>query len=249
MLSSHGHYCIEHGKHSDAHALTHAHTHDARKHVNVYGNIPVNVHPSRTWHPPIQASSGRFLEEEELSLFHAKSKSRSEPQRSAAAAAAADEFESVKNDDDDDDEDAKGVDHWGPDLLPYLEHIVELLGIDKNGIEICLAMIYLDRACTVETPRSNGVPSCPFCAPRTVHRLSLAALLVALGAVRGAPQQQRCCDGDAAFARLSQSLGMPLFQLQQMLDWMRGALGDEGLYMMLDKMKQCSRSWEFFLSA
>jgi len=53
-------------------------------------------------------------------------------------------------------------------------------------------MIYLDCACTVETPRSNGVPSCPFCAPRMVHRLSLAALLVALRAVRGAAMRRRC---------------------------------------------------------
>jgi len=31
---------------------------------------------------------------------------------------------------------------------------------------------------------------------------------------------------------------MPLFQLQQMLDWMWSALGDKGLYVTLDEMKQ-----------
>ena len=235
ILSSHSHYYIEHGKHQHRHHPQHSNTnsnvHDAQK--NVYGNIPVNVHPSRTWHPPIQASSGRFLEEEELSLFHAKSGPRSEEQQSAE-----DEYEDTTN---------KGVDHWGPDLLPYLEHIVDLLGIDKNGIEICLAMIYLDRACTVERPRSNGVPSCPFCSPRTVHRLSLAALLVSMEAVRGEPHQHHP-EGDY-LARLSQSLGIPLFQLQQMVDWMRGALGDEGLYVTLEEMKKWSRSWESIFSA
>jgi len=29
---------------------------------------------------------------------------------------------------------------------------------------------------------------------------------------------------------------MPLFQFQQMLDWIRGALGDEGLYVTLNEM-------------
>lgn len=200
----------------------------------MYGNIPVNVHPSRTWHPPIQASSGRFLEEEELSLFHAK-KSRSQ----SSSVCKVDELE---------EEDTKGASHWGPELLPYLVHIVDLLGIDKDGIEICLAMIYLDRACSVETPRSNGVPSCPFCSPRTVHRLSLAALLVSMEAVRGQPQQFHTTTDDY-MTRLSQSLGIPLFQLQQMVDWMRAALGDEGLFVTLEEMKRWSRSCESIFSS
>jgi len=80
-----------------------------------------------------------------------------------------------------------------------------------------------------------------------VHYLSLAALLVALRAVRGALQQR--CGKDVALTLLSQSLGMPLFQLQQMLDWMWGALSDKGLYVMLNEMKQWSHSWESILSA
>jgi len=86
---------------------------------------------------------------------------------------------------------ADGSGYWGPDLLPYLEHIAEILhmgnsngndnGNDKSSseVEFLLAMIYLDRACSLETPRSNGVPPCPFCGPRTVQRLGLAALVVA----------------------------------------------------------------------
>jgi len=228
ILSSPDHYYIEHQK---QHPHMDRSVHHAQQ--NMYGNIPVNVHPSRTWHPPIQASSGRFLEEEELSLFHAK-----KPRSQSLSVSKVDEFE---------EEDTKGVNHWGPDLFPYLLHIADLLGIDEDGVEICLAMIYLDRACSVETPRSNGVPSCPFCSPRTVHRLSLAALLVSMEAVRGEPQQFHIKEDDY-MTRLSQSLGIPLFQLQQMVDWMRAAQGDEGLYVTLEEMKRWSRSWESILS-
>lgn len=185
-----------------------------------YGDLPVNVHPSRTWQPPIKPSSGRLFEEEDLSLFHAKKP------RSLSASS--------------DDEETRGVSHWGPDLLPYMEHIVDLVGIEKNGVEIILAMIYMDRACSVETRRGNGVPSCPFCSPRTVHRLSLAALLVSIEAVRG---QHEMNEHDY-FTRLSQSLGISMLQLQQMVDWMRAALGDDGVSVTLDEMNRWSRTWE-----
>ena len=205
--------------------------HDSQQ--NMYGNLPVNVHPSRAWQPPIQASSGRFLEEEELSLFHAKiPRSRCSP----------------PSDLDEIGEDMRGVRYWGPDLLPYLEHIVDLLGVDKNGVEISLAMIYLDRACSVETPRSNGVPSCPFCSPRTVHRLSLSALMISIQAVRGEPQHLGMTE-DEYYTRLSLSLGIPLLQLQQMVEWMRAALGDDGLYVTLEEMRTWSRSLEAIFSS
>jgi len=209
---------------------------------SLYGNLPVNVHPSRTWQPPIEASSGRSLEEEELTLFHAK-------------------MPRTISDDTDahDAEPTEGAHRlWGPDLLPYLKHIAETLEMDldgtksetnsetnnNNGIELFLAMIYLDRACSVETPRRNGVPACPFCQPRTVHRLGLAALVVASRAVRPNPH-----DWESKVARLSESLGIPRLQLQQMVDWMVAALGDDGLFVGLEEMKAWSRTWESFVES
>ncbi|VEU42585.1 unnamed protein product [Pseudo-nitzschia multistriata] len=231
ILSYPSHHYIEHQNHHPEH--------DAQQSKYVYGNIPVNVHPSRTWNPPIQASSGRFLEEEELSLFHAKT-SRSET---------ASQSDSRPNEINDETE---GASHWGPELLPYLEHISEMLDIEADGVEVCLAMIYLDRACSVETLRSNGVPPCPFCAPRTVHRLGLAALLVAVQAVRGDPHEMQHPSEqqpNPRFRRLSQSLGIPDHQLEEMVHWMQAALGDEGMYVTFDEMKRWSQSWESIFSS
>lgn len=224
--SSQSHQYIEDQK-QQLHSNTNVH--DSQQ--NKYGNLPVNVHPSRAWQPPIQALSGRLLEEEELSLFHAKI-----PRSQSSSSSDLDEI----------GEDM--VRYWGPDLLPYLEHIVDLLGMDKNGVEISLAMIYMDRACSVETPRSNGVPSCPFCSPRTVHRLSLSALMISIQAVRGEPQHLGMTE-DEYYTRLSLSLGIPLLQLQQMVEWMRAALGDDGLYVTLEEMRTWSRSLEAIFSS
>jgi hypothetical protein len=179
------------------------------------GSHPVNVHPSRPWHPPIQVGDSEV--QTELTLFHAKSP-RAQKQHK---------------------EQRRGPARWGPELQPYLEHIVDLLGISQqgsDGVEIPLAMIYLDRACSVETPRSSGIPSCPFCTPRTVHRLSLVALLVASQAAHGGEM-------DDYFERIS-SLGIPKAQLQQMVDWMKGALGDPGLLVTVKQMKDWSQTWD-----
>jgi hypothetical protein len=179
-----------------------------------YGSHPVNVHPSRSWHPPIREAQP---EEEELTLFHAKA-----PRGSSSSQK----------------KQRRGVARWGPELLPYLEHVVDLLGIHTDGaVEIPLAMIYLDRACSVETPRSNGVPPCPFCTPRTVHRLSVVALLLATQAVHG---DESMSDH---YEKLQESLGISSAQLRQMVDWMRGALGNAGLYVNVGQMKDWSQTW------
>jgi len=171
------------------------------------GSLPVNVHPSRTWRPPIQPNSGRSLEEEELTLFHAKK--------------------------------ATAAQSWGPDLLPYLKHITQVLEM-KDNLELVLAMVYLDRACSLETPRSNGIAHLPFLQPRTVHRLGLAALVVAKSAMNG--------NSPSIISELSESLGIPTSQLQLMVEWMVGALGDEGLYVGLEELKARAKTWESFLS-
>lgn len=156
--------------------------------------------------------------------------------------------------------------------MPYLEHIADLLGIDvatndddddtgqqhqrKHGVEIVLAMIYLDRACSVETPRSHGVPPCPFCTPRTVHRLSLAAMVLSSAAVRASPSQRPAAanhgesdEQQQLLSKLSLSLGIPPAQLQHMVEWMKAALGDEGMYVTPEEMRSWSRSWEAFFSS
>ena len=178
-------------------------------------NIPVNINPSRPWNPPIPEYSND-LGVEELTIFHAKTPRETESPS---------------------DELRRGVARWGPELLPYLEHVVKMLGISSKGVEIPLAMIYLDRACSVETIRSNGSPPCPFCMPRTVHRLSLIALLLA---TQAAGSQEKTMDEH--FQDL-ESLGIPVNQLEQMVDWMRSALGDDGLFVTVGQMRVWSQNW------
>lgn len=180
-----------------------------------FGRQPININPTRSWHPPIQESSQQQNEEDELTIFHAKTPRPSE-----------------------DDEVRRGVARWGPELLPYLEHVVKLLGISANGVEIALAMIYLDRACSLETVRTSGCPPCPFCMPRTVHRLSLVALLLATQAIQGDTKTI------SEYIQDLESLGIPSQQLEQMADWMRYALGDEGLFVTVGQMKVWSQTWD-----
>ena len=81
------------------------------------------------------------------------------------------------------------------------------------------------------------MPSCPFCTPRTVHRLSLVALILAKEAISGDQ------DLEHYYGKLK-SLGIPLSQLQPMVDWMRGALGDPGLLVTVTQMKDWSTTWD-----
>jgi len=227
-----------------------------------YGSHPVNVHPSRTWQPPIEATSGRSFEEEELTLFHAKKPRSTSLSRSEGA-----EYETSTNDNyittaidnitatTGAEREAADAQSWGPDLLPYLKHITELLDIDsdadssqkENGIELFLAMVYLDRACSVETPRSNGVRPCPFCEPRTIHRLGLAAMVVAKKATSVGNHYYGEEPEHFWIQKLSSSLGMPQEQLQQMVEWMIAALGDDGLYVNQDELRTWSGICESFL--
>jgi hypothetical protein len=133
----------------------------------------------------------------------------------------------------------RGAARWGPDLLTYLRHLAEIMGLseDESSLEFAMAMIYMDRACSVETTRSNGMLPCPFCTPRTVHRLCLTAMLVATQAVRGTSLEEY-------YPGRLESLGIPLPQLQQMVDWMTGSLGDLGFFLTPGQMAEWRRMWE-----
>jgi hypothetical protein len=199
-----------------------------------YGDLPVNVHPSRTWQPPIPSTKpinidGHDNQNEDLTIFHAKT-----PYQSSSLSSSSTNKTLTP----------RGVTYWGPDLLDYLHYIVDFLGVSSNGIEIPLAMIYMDRACSVETPRSNGILACPFCTPRTVHRLSLVALVLAVATTSSMEQLQV----ENLLQQFPNLLDIPEDELIQMVDWMRGALGDLGLMVTVDQMKQWSLYWESIFS-
>lgn len=209
--------------------------HDA-SYSDPYGDLPVNVHPSRAWQPPIPATKAITEEDDdELTVFHAKTPYRRDDAKTSSA--------------------PRGVSHWGPDLQDMLQNVVSKLQLTEERVEIPLAMIYLDRACSVETQRSNNVVACPFCTPRTVHRLSLAALWMAMEAVHGIAGAQQM--KDALFSdssetdgsvSLSSMMDLSEEELQLMVGWMRAALGDNGLMVTVDQMKSWSYFWESIFS-
>jgi hypothetical protein len=106
------------------------------------------------------------------------------------------------------------------------------------SLELALAMIYMDRACSVETPRSNGLAACPFCTPRTVHRLTLTSVLVAIESTRGNDASEKL------YPKVSASLGIPEDQLRHMVDWMLGSLGDPGFFVDSFQMQEFTETWE-----
>lgn len=146
---------------------------------------------------------------------------------------------------------ATGAARWGPDLEKFLLRLMDVLRDDKDDdddgstrtvvvdadLERTLAMIYLDRACSVESPRSVVHPL-PFCTPRTVHRLALTAVLLAAGAVRGVS------DLSGMYAAVEAAFGISAAQSRSMVEWMRAALGDAGIFVTPDELREWKRLWE-----
>jgi hypothetical protein len=172
----------------------------------------------------------------------------------------------------------RGALRWGPDLEAYLEHLVvdvfALKDAETRSLALSLAMMYMDRATSVETPRGrqqrNGAttPSCPYCTPRTVHRLILTSLYLAVQAIlqqklamsndenddlmttfteeslflppRVLPSHGRCSFYETKLA----SLGIPQDEMHHMIAWMKAALGDAGFFVTSDHMREWRRTWE-----
>ena len=113
-----------------------------------------------------------------------------------------------------------GAARWGPPLAAYVAHLCDVL--DDAEDALALALIYLDRASSLTTPRSNGAPPVPFLQPRTTHRLVLAALVWATHTTTGTPVL-------VLTERVATLVPDPAI-LWQMLEWLQAALGDPGLF-------------------
>jgi hypothetical protein len=153
---------------------------------------------------------------ERLTIFHAKTP-RSEPSSSSMP--------------------RRGVARWGPDLHAYLQHLMRVLSVNgEQSPELALALMYLDRACSVETPRSPGIHACPLVTPRTAHRLVLTAFLVSVEAWQGKSVVQMYDE--------IKSLGIPLETLLAMTDWMKEACGHQRLLITPEQTRHWTQSWE-----
>jgi hypothetical protein len=114
--------------------------------------------------------------------------------------------------------------------------------VSKDAL-LSLAVLYLDRACAVDTPRQYQFqnerqhhlqsPSCPFCSPTTVHRLALTALLVAASA-----NNLSIC-----YHEVSAAFGVSRQECETMMAWMMTALGDAGIFVTPDEMRAFASVW------
>lgn len=173
----------------------------------------VAIHPSQFWHPPIPPS----LEDDEghLSVFHVET---SIPGKGR-----------------------QGASRWGMDLHEYVRRVTSALDATDNSLVLALAMVYLDRASSVETPRSyNGAPPCPFLSPRTAHRLFLTSLVIASKAVHPEMTTQNIYE-----SLVSQNIPVSSpEQLHEMERWMRHALGDNQVYVSDQELENFRENWE-----
>jgi hypothetical protein len=112
-----------------------------------------------------------------------------------------------------------------------------------------LAVLYLDRACAVDTPRyihaysqhddNDGVAlqssssACPFCSPATVHRLALTALLVAASAHHLSIR----------YDQIYSLFGITRHECETMMASMKAALGDPGIYVTPEQMQSFASVW------
>lgn len=138
-----------------------------------------------------------------------------------------------------DDADLGGTERWRSSLNEFTRQIMEDtfdLSENESSVVLSLAMIYLDRASSVETQRSNGMPPCPFCSFQTVRRLLLTAILSAARVVKGKStllgQEQL------------DFYGLCIRGVTEMLAWFEASLGDRGHFVSTEEMRSFKAWWE-----
>lgn len=139
-------------------------------------------------------------------------------------------------------------------LEEYIQNLYSLFDYEHIPFIPALTMLYLDRACSAETPRilmDGSVPcTCPMLQMKNVHKLYLVATILAIRAFR----HQIPVDGnyhDAVTGELFQQLqtsssmdmkqwvgDISLNELGHMLEWMVASMGSRGLAVSLDEVNK-----------
>jgi len=139
-----------------------------------------------------------------------------------------------------------GDKRWRLDLHQYIEEICRAMECSNEDTPLVLAraLMYLDRACSVETERHYGYQNessqpCPPLLPQTVHRLVLAAMVLSCRVSRG----QGGIEYDGAYCEISTQFGVASNSLATMEAVMRDALGGEGLWIDFYKLVQYLSAW------
>ena len=147
------------------------------------------------------------------------------------------------------------------DLLSYLQGLYHLLRYENDPYVVAIALVYLDRACSLETFRpvdpytGDQSPSCPHLSAANVHKLYLAANILALRTYRNElpPMLGRGAfndditrhywrmlhnSGDEAVTDISE------FELGTLLEWMVGSMGSAGLAVQVEEVERFIENWK-----
>lgn len=139
-----------------------------------------------------------------------------------------------------------GVERWGPELSIYLRELQNAL--DCSPMCKVYALIYLDRACSMETRRN--AEKCPFLVPRTVHRLLLTAMVMAAKATdpetiikSNALGCDQYTSSNKRYAEKLRAFGITEKNLAGMEAHMLAAMGEERTFVQDYQVRDCFRTW------
>lgn len=146
------------------------------------------------------------------------------------------------------------------DLTSHVKHIAEILEYDP--IIPAMALLFLDRASSVETSRGDDrlygahhhdrllEKTCPYLTPQSVHKMYLTAVILAHRTVRDEfPQHQHALFQDEYtqfYAELLTRGGIEITtdELGKMTEWMFHSLGTEGLSVSRSEVDRLVTSWK-----
>lgn len=147
------------------------------------------------------------------------------------------------------------------DIRSYLQDLYHLLRYENDPYVVAITLVYLDRACSLETFRplepytGDQSPSCPHLSAANVHKLYLAANILALRTYRNElpPMLGRGAfndditrhywrmlhnSGDEAVKDISE------FELGTLLEWMVGSMGSVGLAVQVEEVDSFIENWK-----
>jgi len=147
------------------------------------------------------------------------------------------------------------------DLMPYLRKLYHTFRYENDPYVVAITLVYLDRACSLETFRpvdpyqGDQSPSCPHLSAANVHKLYLAANILALRTYRNelpAMLGRGAFNDDITrhYLRMIHNSGdetlktVSEFELGNLLEWMVGSLGSEGLAVQVEEVDNFIENWK-----
>lgn len=141
-------------------------------------------------------------------------------------------------------------------LSSFVEIIYKTFRLENDPITAAIIMIYLDRACSAETYRLDDRSiACPYISKTNVHKLYLAASVLAFRAVRDelppilSPGEFHDDITDLYFKKLNgagaDNFGIiTSYELGTLIEWMFASLGTDGAMVNIEQVRSFVNKWK-----